>query len=1025
MSELDDALNSSAPLYAPSDIYVDWAELPPNVTHNLSSQIGDQGYVVEQSMDDGLPDPVTMTSSNDASGKFATDLVGRPPVIADSIGWRTDSTSGSGTGTTIDPALPDSVAALDWCIMCISVNSNVVALTDLDATELNLNGWQLLGSYDDGATLKSYVYAKQHYPNATDPHFSLSASASYSWTITAAYAQTVNGIQVAFKPTAYGAVESTTTTTHTAPAVTLARRGMVMGFFASLSASASWTPGAGTTELIEIAAVVDVMVSTTPLAYPLTGYTLTGVTSAGTGVATMVAVTMEVLDLEPMDASTYFSPFNKDSPVYGWDRDTADVGVDFNVSTESGVVPTTIFTGLMEDIPVKGRTAEMQAVSKTRIRFSASVNLPAVWAFNEGLNTDWLATWLMARGGQFIGPAPSPWCLFWAPMYGSIHPHLEGVNTYAARYYYTSATGTVFQVKGYPTTVTGPFGARAMYGAQNNSEIHRVTILIQPSKELLPHQIEAGGAIYDQMSMSNTAGRIAVWLRGDPVVDAPAFLGGDTSLNMVFKYRMTYLNSAGTVVSDIICTVDADTRKLRIVIGGIGSGYSNVISSSPALPTDGAWHFCSWSWDRIAGTCRMKMDSGAGLFSSLATPPQQLPATDAAGALAGGYFNQNVYSHVPISDFHLEAGPTVNDGLWTPYWPTPAAPSQNAAFREWSYAMHALVEPAPVDIWTTLAELAASTITSYRCQEDDTFAWMPLVFFGQTEQMTPQVIMDTEVNAGELDVTVDASKVRNVVTMQFPETRVDSVRSIVYTSMTSMVLPVGKTTLTVALDVLCAAVHGAGIASIWNLSLLTPTQISTKVLPDTHYISVNTKEDGSGTQITSSFDLNAKIISGGPGEVTLEFYNRRRTTLYMTNNGDQVPYLCLYGYGVRTSDGYVTARNTDTRLARRERALTFEAKWIQNRVEATQITNLLLSILSVPRPEVKVTVMGDPRRTPGQLVTIKDSENTKAAGNWRILSVTSKMAGAQFVQDLELVGVGPVAVWDDPSTTWDYSVWGE
>jgi hypothetical protein len=60
---------------------------------------------------------------------------------------------------------------------------------------------------------------------------------------------------------------------------------------------------------------------------------------------------------------------------------------------------------------------------------------------------------------------------------------------------------------------------------------------------------------------------------------------------------------------------------------------------------------------------------------------------------------------------------------------------------------------------------------------------------------------------------------------------------------------------------------------------------------------------------------------------------------------------------------------------------------------------------------------------PGNLVTLKDAQGTQADGNWRILSVKHKGDGPMFTQELQLVSVLPVGVWD--MTAWDESIWGE
>jgi hypothetical protein len=98
--------------------------------------------------------------------------------------------------------------------------------------------------------------------------------------------------------------------------------------------------------------------------------------------------------------------------------------------------------------------------------------------------------------------------------------------------------------------------------------------------------------------------------------------------------------------------------------------------------------------------------------------------------------------------------------------------------------------------------------------------------------------------------------------------------------------------------------------------------------------------------------------------------------------------------------------------------------WIQSREVAETVANKLVTLLARPREEVRVRVLGDPRRRPGQMVTLADAEGTRAAGNWRILNVTHRGAGAMYTQDLKLVRVLPIGVWDG-ADGWDNASWGE
>jgi hypothetical protein len=188
-------------------------------------------------------------------------------------------------------------------------------------------------------------------------------------------------------------------------------------------------------------------------------------------------------------------------------------------------------------------------------------------------------------------------------------------------------------------------------------------------------------------------------------------------------------------------------------------------------------------------------------------------------------------------------------------------------------------------------------------------------------------------------------------------------------------------------------------------------------------MSVNASQDGSGTVLAAA-SVTAKIIIGDASTITLQFTNKTSKSAWLSNNGTEVPFLQLLGYSVRTTDGYTTQRDAGSIGVRRERSLTADIDWIQNRDVAVTVAQLLVTMLARPRPEIAVTVMGDPRRTPGQLVELLDSEGTQAAGTWRILSLSTHVDGAQYTQDLSLVQVLPVAVWDGPDG-WDYSIWAE
>jgi hypothetical protein len=323
--------------------------------------------------------------------------------------------------------------------------------------------------------------------------------------------------------------------------------------------------------------------------------------------------------------------------------------------------------------------------------------------------------------------------------------------------------------------------------------------------------------------------------------------------------------------------------------------------------------------------------------------------------------------------------------------------------------------------------VAQSGLASIRTNEEDAMEFLPLGYFGEVDQMTPTEIVDTQLNASELDVKRDPSKTRNVVTVQFNETRVDDKMSTVMESTTSTEIPRGTSYLTLALDVPTAEIHGAALfqmATTWKLTNLTASDVTAGTKPaNVHFMTVNSVADGTGTYLTNT-QVKGTIQYADSHTVTLRFDNYTTGVKYLTNNGDSVPFISIKGYAIRTSPGYATARDTSSVSRRRERSLDVEIPWLQVREEAWQYASTLVAMLCRPRPEVSLTVMGDPRRRPGQLVTVADSQGTGAAGTWRILSVEHNRSDAQYTQDITIIQVLPPALWDGVDG-WDYAVWGE
>jgi hypothetical protein len=342
--------------------------------------------------------------------------------------------------------------------------------------------------------------------------------------------------------------------------------------------------------------------------------------------------------------------------------------------------------------------------------------------------------------------------------------------------------------------------------------------------------------------------------------------------------------------------------------------------------------------------------------------------------------------------------------------------------RSTNLPLEGLSIEGPVNVWDTFAEIARNALAMYRANEGDALEFLPPSYFGETAQMTPAAIQDTATNSSALEAVADPSVIRNVITLKFQDTRVDTKPQPVLRYLTAIPLTPGTNILTMPLDAPAVEIHGAAnyASAEYNIVNLTSTQI-TGPQPVSHYITANNAADGSGVVLNENY-VKASFDSTSAQSVVLRVINFTGKTVYLVNGGDQVPYINILGYGLRQADGYTTVRDDASVLLRTERSLDADMNWLQNRTTATDIASQLLNQLARPRAQVGLVCVADPRRKPGQLVTITDASGTRVSGTWRILTVQHGVSGASYLQGITAVQVLPAAVWDGPDG-WDNAVW--
>jgi hypothetical protein len=1035
MTAMDDLLNSSSIGLYPVTVVATWQELEPgysNVTagsvngpdsiKQVGKQIGPNGIDVSHSFDDGLPDAVTATGQNDACGSMTMDLVGRPPATAaaSSLHWNALSTTGSGTGTTITTTLPADPAFWDYVLVAITVNSDtLISETSMDPDSFWI--WNKLADISDGG-FHTYVFGRKHFTTGVvAPVFKLDASASYAWVIGSIDVGKTASLEV-MVPISPGDIEIvgevSSVTTHNQTPVTIGNRGWNVGIFGGANTAGPWTSTGNTIVGQVSGSGVSTALITSPLRSIAGIYQMAANSNAATANVAMIHLAMEVRDRPAMDAVGYFSPFNTMSPVYGFDRDTATMQVATNhlALDGTGIETNLIFTGQMASVDISGRTATLNGVSRTRLLLDDSHTLPTVYGWREGCTTDWVTGWLLAQGGQYIGIAPSVYTRWWAPMYGSMHPYMGGSSDYTVCNEWNISRPALYRRDAQDTT--GPF-ATAMFAQQTDSSV--ITLNGTTDRNWateVPGQPDAVFA--DLFSQANSVGEITFWLRADPWVTNPsAITTGNPDDNLLFSCSI-WNNYLGSALPGIKININA-SGNFSVWCGGSGATLNGA-----NMTADGLWHLFGFKWDYHGGVAVFRHNNITWGLSAQTSANDVLPATDAVMYAAGGYNVMTYTSHLPLAEMQLEAGqPYANN--FDRFLGTPAAPSVNALYRPTRQPLATIANPNPVQGWTTLQSLAQSTLSHLRVNEDDNAEFLPLDYFGETAQMTVETlnVLDTDFNAGELGLALDPTQSRNVATIEFTDTRVGSQRVSILEMNTSLAIPRGVTVVTFALDTPTAETHGA--AAWWTATptfqKLTALQVAgTNAIQNENVMSVNTLADGTGTVFVSTA-FTARIIDWTSNTIDVQFTNTYSATLYLSNNGTQIPFLRALGYPITTSDGYSTVRDDGSIGRRRERALTTGMEWVQDRETAQQVGSTLVTLLSEPRPTISVTVQGDPRRRPGKLTQLVDSTGMKADGTWRIMRIDHHYNGPQYTQDLDLVRVGEIANWDEGN--WDETVWGE
>lgn len=1046
MTALDDALAKPVHVYDEPVMLVGWKRGTEQVDTG-------ENFTVTHSLDDGMPEPVTTTSGATGAATLAvTDLLGQTPVRLASHGFRTPlwNVYGSDTAsTTINCPTPEDLEMHDYLLIAVSFLGTLADIEDgEDLADQKWFNWDeddgryfqpknLTGWVVDGTLCHAVFGGRVNHPTMVGGYFyanmSFNTPKPVAMATTAVWAKDGEGRSIPIELVAAAAVAETGTSVipHSAPTVELTRPGVLVNTWAWLGTnSAIWTPPVGDTEIGEAfqpsspGSAPVMMTSISPL-LDAGRYTRVATTAGGTSTNVMGALAFEFVQHDGLDARQYYSPFNTESQVYGEPRDIAPVQLNMSMVTDVGLWASRLFTGQMADLVVKGRKAELEAVSKTRIKLMQSIRPPTIWGQREGLNATWLLSWATQECNLFISPPPSEYARCWIPGHGSMHDMLGYSGLFHSYRYDANGTNSLSR----PGMLKdGPF-LSAVFAEQTADYCIEHDWHLQPLRgwhQRFGPNPTTYQAWDDVLSSSNSRGRLSMWVRGDDWYVNPTNYDVPTGNEQIDFYINLFDNSPYLNRAQIHCGIEHETGKMFMGMADGSYGHNETyFMSSAVLPKDGEWHYVAWYWDYAAGNSRVMIDDQWWQVPTITINSATLSVGVPGGTTReveyeayGNNVQVDLSARLPVAEIHFETGYATYDsthvGKGNGFQPDVIA-------RPVDIEMEVLAYPAAVEAYSIIQELSQASFSALRINEYDQLLFMPLDYFGESAQMTVQESISTETNSEEIDIRYDPSKIRNVVTVEFGETRVDNTDSFLLEYKTAEEIPRGTTIKTYPLDVPMAEDYGN-----WNFTNLSQAQVTANVYNTFGpFVTINANSEGTGAYYPFA-DVSAQVIAVDSHNITVMFVNRTGSPKFLINNSQDIPYMAWKGYGIRTTDGYSTRRDETSVAARNERSLSATLPVIQSRYDATQAASRLVAMLANPRPELGMVAMGNQERQPGELVEVLDPQGSKAIGAFRLMTVAHKRSGAQYTQELHAVSQGSPSYWDlGNGGGWDFEVWGE
>ena len=694
-------------------------------------------------------------------------------------------------------------------------------------------------------------------------------------------------------------------------------------------------------------------------------------------------------------ADIYWSPFRDDQPWGDYPRDVAQVAVAAGAVTSDGYRVNRIFTGQMADIPIDDGSAAVKAISRTRLRLSQPIQPPPVHGFYEGAEATWAVGYALFKCGIYTAPPPVVGTRLYIPFNGSTRPYIPDADQAAIPAYLLNVnrmpalSTTVIER---PTFIDGPFLGSAAPSVQLDAGTTRYVVSNSANIKYAPGE--------DFFSQTANRGRIECYVKATSTDRANS---NDPTATFFVNIQMN--NAAGTHIVQL--SVDV-TRKVSLAVNDGVTFVSYGLDTY--LPNDNQWHLIGGTWDIGAGNIRVTVDNKVENFTGISAAVTNLPTIEDITQ------RLTFVSYLPIAELRIASGR---------FAPSNIAPHANnqtyqvgAVVRRSVLDFDGLAEPAPLEAWEFINRIARGELSMTGFDEYDRFLYLTMPYWVETANTIEQETLDTGNNLSRFRPERPVSRIFNQVLVSFRQALVEELWTPVFRISQPIEIAASTDTLvTVPLSPNPVELRTLSVSVVDGTALTSspPSDVNA-----TNYVSANTTIDGSGTYATTT-QLIVTIDSWNPGSATVRFHNVSGTKFYVANNVNQ-PAFGLAGKVLRVSDATEFAESASSIALRGTRLLRADAPVIQSHVDALRLARLLVGELAEPSITFNARPWGDPRRKPGELVTVYDRDRTKVSGPYRLLGASSEFNDQDVEQSILGEQNYPVFVWGE--TAWSEGVWG-